>query len=79
MGATAIKAIGSFFSVGDEVGSVASQFGDMMLSLQKEQLVLIFDDVERCQIDVIELMGFLNNLCENKGYRVILIANEDEI
>ena len=79
LGATVIKAVGSFFSVGDEVGSVASQFGDVMLSLQKEQLVLIFDDVERCQIDIIELMGFLNNLCENNGYRVILIANEDEI
>ena len=24
-------------------------------------------------------MGFLNNLCENNGYRVIIIANEKEI
>lgn len=44
-----------------------------------KKLVLIFDDIERCQINIIELMGFLNNLCENNGYKLILIANEKEI
>lgn len=41
--------------------------------------ILIFDDIERCQIDIIELMGFLNNLSENNGYKLILVANECEI
>lgn len=41
--------------------------------------ILIFDDIERCQTDIIELMGFLNNLSENNGYRLILVANEQEI
>ncbi len=41
--------------------------------------ILIFDDLERCQIDIIELMGFLNNLSENNGYKLILVANEHEI
>jgi len=41
--------------------------------------ILIFDDIERCQIDIIELMGFLNNLSENNGYKLILVANEQEI
>ena len=41
--------------------------------------VLVFDDIERCQIDIIELMGFLNNLSENNGYKLILVANEQEI
>lgn len=41
--------------------------------------VLIFDDVERCHIDTLKLMGFLNNLTENNGFKVILIANEKEI
>lgn len=40
---------------------------------------LILPKTFECQIDIIELMGFLNNLCENNGYRVILIANEGEI
>lgn len=41
--------------------------------------ILIFDDIERSQIDIIELMGFLNNLSENNGYKLILVANEREI
>lgn len=45
----------------------------------KDHTVFIFDDIERCQIDIIELMGFLNNLSENQGYRLVLIANENEI
>lgn len=44
-----------------------------------KRLVLIFDDIERCQINIIELMGFLNNLCENNEYKIILVANENEI
>lgn len=78
-GTTAIKGVGLFFNVGNETAKMLSQMGEGALSLQKDKIVLIFDDIERCQIDIIELMGFLNNLCENNGYRVILIANEKEI
>lgn len=78
-GMTAIKGAGAFFNVGDQTESLCSQVGEGLFTLQKENTVLIFDDIERCQIDIIELMGFLNNLCENNGYRVILIANEEEI
>lgn len=46
---------------------------------KNKKLILIFDDIERCQINIIELMGFLNNLCENNEYKLILIANEKEI
>lgn len=45
----------------------------------KKQVVLIFDDIERCRIDIIELMGFLNNLVENNSFKVILVANGSEI
>lgn len=41
--------------------------------------IIIFDDVERCRVDIIELMGFLNNLSENNGFKLILVANEKEI
>ena len=79
LGVTALKGISSHFGVGDEADSLLSKIGDGVLCAKKEDIVLIFDDIERCQIDIIELMGFLNNLCENIGYRVILIANENEI
>ncbi len=41
--------------------------------------IIIFDDIERCRIDIIQLMVFLNNLSENNGFKLILIANEKEI
>lgn len=41
--------------------------------------IIVFDDLERCQIDIIEIMGFINNLAENNQYRIIIVANESEI
>lgn len=78
-GTKIIKGIAEHFNVGDSTKGIASLMGDSLLSAKKESIILIFDDIERCQIDIVELMGFLNNLCENNGYRVIIIANEKEI
>ena len=78
-GANLLKGVGSFFGVGEEANNTINQIGTGVLSPNKENTVLLFDDIERCHIDIIELMGFINNLCENNGYRVIIIANENEI
>lgn len=40
--------------------------------------VLILEDVERTTIDPLELLGFVNNLTERDGIKVILITNEPE-
>ena len=39
----------------------------------------IFDDLERCSCDINEVLGYINNLVEHNGVKVILIANESEI
>ncbi|QOW46163.1 MULTISPECIES: P-loop NTPase fold protein [Acinetobacter] len=44
-----------------------------------ENLVLIFDDVERCQIPISEVLGYINYFVEHLNSKVILIGNEDEI
>jgi len=41
--------------------------------------ILIFDDLERCAIPVEALFGFINQLVEHNGQKVILIANEDKL
>ncbi|CAM4269041.1 hypothetical protein BAQ46_18520 [Bacillus paranthracis] len=41
--------------------------------------VLCFDDLERANIDVNEILGYINNFVEHDGIKVILIANENEI
>lgn len=41
--------------------------------------IIIFDDLERCEIEVNQTLGFINNLVEHNNIKVILVANENEI
>ncbi|MDH4554788.1 hypothetical protein E8F11_06290 [Pseudomonas sp. BN417] len=41
--------------------------------------VLIFDDIERCGIPIESLLGYINHFVEHQDYKVILVANEEEI
>lgn len=47
--------------------------------IPRENVVLILDDVERFmnESNVEELMGVINNLIENRRYKVIIIYNDD--
>ena len=45
----------------------------------KKKLVLVFDDFERCKIDVIDLLGIINTYVEDKEIKTIVIASEDNI
>ncbi|WP_103670874.1 P-loop NTPase fold protein [Pseudanabaena sp. BC1403] len=38
--------------------------------------VLIFDDLERCTINISNLLGYINQFIEHQNLKVILIANE---
>jgi len=44
-----------------------------------ENRVLVFDDLERCNIKLTDLLGYINQYVENYGLKVIVIANEQEI
>jgi hypothetical protein len=41
--------------------------------------IVCFDDLERCQIPVKEVLGFINNLVEHKSLKTIILAHEPEI
>ncbi len=45
----------------------------------KLPLVLIFDDLERCSIDIQDLLGSINDYVENRGIKTIIVADEDKI
>lgn len=49
------------------------------LSKQAQQIILIFDDLERTDIPLKELLGHINAFIERDHLKVILIANEDEL
>ena len=41
--------------------------------------ILIFDDLERCNCPVNEILGYINTYVEHDGMKVILVANQKEI
>ncbi|QOG12798.1 P-loop NTPase fold protein [Arcobacter sp. FWKO B] len=47
--------------------------------LNTKDHILIFDDLERCSIKIIDLLGYINYFVEHQSYKVILIANEEEL
>lgn len=44
-----------------------------------EDIIFIFDDLERTLIPIIEILGFINSILDNKNTKVIVITNENEI
>ncbi len=47
---------------------------------QKDNIdVIIFDDLERCSIDIEELFGYLNSLMDEYKCKIILLGNEEEL
>lgn len=41
--------------------------------------LIILDDLERSKINNVELLGYINNLEEHDGIKILLVANEQEI
>ena len=41
--------------------------------------ILIFDDLERCDCPINEILGYINGFVEHEGLKVILVANQKEI
>lgn len=47
--------------------------------ISKDNSILVFDDLERCNCKINETLSFLNDLIEQSNKKVIIIANEREI
>jgi len=44
-----------------------------------DKSILIFDDLERCKIDLSNILGYINYFVEHQELKVILVANEVEL
>ena len=51
--------------------------GDLINRMSAD--VFIFDDLERCTMPVTTALGYINQLVERDGCKVIVLANEEEI
>lgn len=68
------------------VGSLAA-LGSPLAGLMKARLrknlkprgILIFDDLERCELDLKETLGIINTYVEQQGFQVIIIAHDEKI
>ena len=43
----------------------------------KKRVVLVYDDLERSSMDPLELLGVINDYCENRNFNTIISANEE--
>jgi hypothetical protein len=86
MNSKAARLIGTVMSralngfAGTDVNSESdnkSLIKEMVLKLEGQ--VLIFDDLERCAMPLVEAMGFINSFVEHDRLKVIVIANETDI
>ena len=55
----------------------ALKSGDIINRMSAD--VFIFDDLERCSMAVTDALGYINQLVERDGCKVIVLANEKEI
>lgn len=65
--------VGGLFSINVlDFVNIETKIGD-------KKVVLIFDDLERACISTTDLLGCINDYCENLGFSTIIVANEDKI
>ena len=44
-----------------------------------EKYILVFDDLERCNMDINRVLGYINRFVEHDGAKVIIIADQEKI
>jgi hypothetical protein len=69
---------------GDNKGdvSISSQIPDIKIPEYLENTancILVIDDLERCRIPIITLLGYINSFVEHQDLKVIILANEEEL
>lgn len=64
-------------------GQAANTFACQELERQalesKAPLLYVFDDLERCDIPINEMLGYINQLIEHGGCKVVLLGSEREM
>ncbi len=77
IGKTVVKGIASFFGV--DLSLDEGSLNKLYESIDLSDKLIILEDLERANISIIETLGYVNNLVEQDGVKVLLVANESEI
>lgn len=65
--------------LGIDLSVDSSTMQELYESVDLSNRLVILEDVERSQIGILELLGYVNSLVEQDGVKVLLVANEEEI
>lgn len=66
---------------GEVVSSIMDLVNFMPISnrMFEKKVILVFDDLERTNISNTDLLGCINDYCENQSFNTIIVANEKKI
>ncbi len=73
-GKTVLKGITSFFNI--DFSSNEEDLQRLYESLDLSKKLIILEDLERTNIPIKDVLGYVNNLVEQDGIKVLLVANE---
>ena len=76
-GETIIKGIAGAFGVDLSVSERSLK--RLYASVNLTGKLVVLEDLERSGIDILEVLGYVNNLVEQDGVKVLLVANEEEL
>ena len=84
MGASGVASIPEYAKTGLDMANFfgVTQNGDRLDYAQffsTDDKVLCFDDLERANVDVIDILGYINNFVEHDNIKTIIICNEKEL
>ncbi len=66
-------------TVMQKVGFAGKDFEMVAEFVSLNKHIFIFDDLERCDCPINDILGYINSLVEHESAKVILVANEKEI
>lgn len=74
---TVVKGVTSFLGI--DISKSEEELQKLYQSVNLDSKLVIFEDIERSKIDIIDLLGYIYNLVEEDNIKVLLVANEDDI
>ena len=64
-----------------DISGIKNIDGSEIISLFKDisDYIIVFDDLERCEMPINEILGYINDYVEHRNVKCIIVANEQEI
>lgn len=81
LGSRGAKVVGSVAQLGLKFFGVETEGAKLDIAdwTRFDDVVLCFDDLERCSIPVADVLGYINRYVEHKLVKTVLLCNEDAI